>query len=190
MRRTDTDQRLGILAGRSRQSCVWHPKADSPERCSMPAAGPARTVCTSRRWDCRCWAWTSPRRHWRQPERKPTPVESRLSSLSADAFQLERLVRRFETVLDCGLLHTFDRDERRAYVASLGSVIERDGTLFVLCFSDDGPDTGPHPISKGELTTSFTPGDGWDIVAIEPDRIQTRFHDDGAPAWFATIRRI
>jgi hypothetical protein len=26
---------------------------------------------------------------------------------------------------------------------------------------------------------------------IEPDRLQTRFHDDaGVPAWYATIRRI
>jgi ubiquinone/menaquinone biosynthesis C-methylase UbiE len=30
----------------------------------------------------------------------------------ADAFQLERLGRRFETELDCGLFHTFDGDER------------------------------------------------------------------------------
>ncbi len=109
---------------------------------------------------------------------------------SADAFRLERLGRRFQTVLDCGLFHTFDRDERRAYVASLASVAERDGTLYVLCFSDDGPDTGPHPVSKEGLRAPFTPGDGWDVVSIEPDRVQTRFHDDGAPAWFATIRRI
>jgi hypothetical protein len=33
-------------------------------------------------------------------------------------------------------------------------------------------------------------GDGWNVAAIEPDRIQTRYHDDGAPAWFATIKRI
>ena len=31
---------------------------------------------------------------------------------------------------------------------------------------------------------------GWDIVAIEPDRVHTRFHEDGAPAWLATMRRI
>ncbi len=36
----------------------------------------------------------------------------------ADAFQLGRLGRMFETVLDCGLFHTFDGDERRGYVAS------------------------------------------------------------------------
>src|SRR5262245_48761432 len=70
---------------------------------------------------------------------------------AADPFQLERLGRMFEAVLDCGLFHTFDGDERTRYVASLASVAEHDGTLYVLGFSDDGPDTGPHPISQEEL---------------------------------------
>ena len=34
----------------------------------------------------------------------------------------ESLGRMFGTVLDCGLFHTFDGDERRRYVASLASV--------------------------------------------------------------------
>ncbi|MGC2323439.1 MAG: class I SAM-dependent methyltransferase, partial [Terriglobales bacterium] len=59
---------------------------------------------------------------------------------AVDAFQLERLGRRFETVLDCGLFHTFNGDERPGYVASLASVTERNGTLYVLCFSDAGPE--------------------------------------------------
>jgi SAM-dependent methyltransferase len=109
---------------------------------------------------------------------------------AADAFHLERLGRRFETVLDCGLFHTFDGDERPRYVASLASVTEHDGTLYVLCFSDHGPDTGPHPISQEELRAAFNPSNGWSVAAIEPDRLQTRFHADGAPAWCATIKRI
>jgi hypothetical protein len=96
----------------------------------------------------------------------------------------------FETVLDCGLLHTFNTDERPAYVASLASVTQHDGTLYVLCFSDAGPDTGPHPISEQELRAAFNPSRGWYVAAIEPDRIETRFHAHGAPAWFATIKRI
>ncbi len=110
---------------------------------------------------------------------------------TADAFQLERLGRRFETVMDCGLFHTFDGDERPGYVASLASVTEHDGTVYVLCFSDDGPNTGPHPISREQLTAAFSPSTGWNVAAIEPARVQTRFHDeDGAPAWLATIKRI
>ena len=110
----------------------------------------------------------------------------------ADAFELDRLGRRFETVLDCGLFHTFDADERPAYVASLASATEHAGTLYVLCFSDDdGPETGPHPVGREELGAAFNPGSGWDLAAVEPDRVHTRFHgEEGAPAWLARITRI
>jgi SAM-dependent methyltransferase len=109
--------------------------------------------------------------------------------LAADAFQLVALGRMFQTVLDCGLFHTFDGDERTRYVASLAWVTERNGSLYVLCFRDDGPDTGPHPVSQQALRAAFNPSTGWEIAALEPDRLQTRFHDAGAPAWFATIKR-
>jgi len=109
---------------------------------------------------------------------------------AADAFQLDRLGRRFDTALDCGLFHTFDRDERPRYVASLASVTAADGTLYVLCFSDDRPDTGPHPVSQEELRAAFNPNSGWSVMAIEPDRLQTRYHDVGASAWLTTIKRI
>src|SRR5262245_57705801 len=69
----------------------------------------------------------------------------------ADALRLERLGRMFDTVLDCGLFHTFDGQERSAYAASLAAVTEHDGTLYVLCFSDVGADLGPHPISRDDL---------------------------------------
>jgi ubiquinone/menaquinone biosynthesis C-methylase UbiE len=108
----------------------------------------------------------------------------------ADAFHLERLTRRFETVLDCGLFHTFDGDERPRYASSLASVTQHDGTLYVLCFSDQGHDLGPHPISQEKVRAAFNASNGWNVVAIEPERIHTRFHGhDGAPAWLATIKR-
>jgi hypothetical protein len=94
-------------------------------------------------------------------------------------------------VLDCGLFHTFDdEDERTRYAASLATVTERGGTLYVLCFSDEGPETGPHPISQEELRAAFNGSSGWGIAANEPDRLETRYHDHAAPAWFATIKRI
>ena len=109
----------------------------------------------------------------------------------ADALHLELLNRRFDTVLDCGLFHSFfDIDERVRYAASVASVTKRDGTLYVLCFSDEGADQGPHPISQEVLRAAFTPESGWNVVAIEAERLQTRFHDNGAAAWLATIKRI
>lgn len=110
--------------------------------------------------------------------------------VEADALHLESLGRRFETVIDCGLFHTFNSDERPGYVASLASVTKRDGTLHVLCFSDEGPEIGPHPVTQQEMRAAFNSRSGWRIASIQPDRIQTRFHDHGLPAWFATIKRL
>jgi SAM-dependent methyltransferase len=123
-------------------------------------------------------------------ERQVAETRIKVEFAVADAFQLERLGRSFETVLDCGLFHTFNAEERAAYVASLASVTEHGGILYILCFSNDGPETGPHPVTQEELRAAFNTSNGWNVAAIEPDRIQTRFHDDGAPAWFATIKRI
>jgi ubiquinone/menaquinone biosynthesis C-methylase UbiE len=108
-----------------------------------------------------------------------------------DALHLNRLGRVFETVLDCGLFHTFDSDERRDYVAGLASVTSPGGNLHVLCFSDVGPDTcGPHPVSQEELRAAFERSGGWSVASVSPDRIQTRFAAQGAPAWLAKIERI
>jgi SAM-dependent methyltransferase len=109
----------------------------------------------------------------------------------ADALRLDRLGRVFETVLDCGLFHTFDGDERRAYVTSLASVTGPGANVHVLCFSDAGPEcSGPHPIGEEALRGAFKPGDGWKIASVGPDRIQTRFGPEGLPAWLAKIERI
>jgi hypothetical protein len=88
------------------------------------------------------------------------------------------------------LFHTFDSDERRDYVASLASVTGRGAHLYVLCFSDVGPDTGPHPISREELRAAFTRNSGWSVASISPDRCEARFNPQGAPAWVARIERI
>ncbi len=60
----------------------------------------------------------------------------------------------------------------------------------MLCFSDLEPDAVPHPVSRQELEAAFSHDAGWHVVAIDPDRIRTRMHAVGAPAWLATIRRI
>jgi SAM-dependent methyltransferase len=108
-----------------------------------------------------------------------------------DALHLDRLGRVFETVLDCGLFHSFDRDERRQYAASLATVTARCATLYVLCFSDLEPGTAvPHPVSREELRAPFEGASGWSVASIRPERLQTTFRAQGAAAWLAKIARI
>jgi SAM-dependent methyltransferase len=109
----------------------------------------------------------------------------------ADALELSHVDRTFATVLDCGLFHGFDGEERLRYAAGLASVAEPGATLYLLCFSDDGPGTGPHPVRRDELTAVFGPDFGWAVRSIAPDRLRTRFHDEnGAPAWLVTATRV
>ena len=115
---------------------------------------------------------------------------SKAEFAAADAFHLERLGRKFDTVLDCGLFHTFEGDERARYVASVALVTEPGATLYVLCFSDAEPDAVPHPVREDELRAAFMPTAGWKIGSLEATRIETRMHEHGAPAWLATIKRI
>lgn len=108
-----------------------------------------------------------------------------------DALHLDRLNRAFATVLDCGLFHSFEGDERREYAASLASVTSHGGHVYVLCFSDVGPEAcGPHPVSEAELRTPFERPGNWRVSSITPDRIHTRFAGQGVPAWLAKIDRI
>lgn len=109
---------------------------------------------------------------------------------AADALHLETLGRTFDTVLDCGLFHAFDAAERAQYAASVASVTARGGTLYILCFGDEGPDPGPHPVSRHDLQAAFNAGSGWEVVSIEPERLQTRFHANGAAAFLARVRRV
>jgi SAM-dependent methyltransferase len=159
--------------------------------CSTLAAVQEITHFILLRSDCPSSASTWRRRRWRPAKQKVHDRGIAAEFATADALALERLQRVFDSVLDCGLFHTFDADERRRYVASLSSVTKRDGTLYVLCFSDIGPDIGPHPVTRDELSASFTPGSGWEVAAIEPARIHTRFHGEhGAPAWLATVTQV
>lgn len=109
---------------------------------------------------------------------------------SADALQLDRLGRRFDTVLDCALFHTFDHLERPAYAASLASVAKPGAVAYLLCFRDEGGDIGPHPVSSEELRAALNPSNGWEIATLKRDHFETRIHEHGSPAWLVTASRL
>ena len=109
--------------------------------------------------------------------------------IANDALQLELLGCKFDTVLDCGLFQALDGIERPEYVESLASVTAPQGTLYVLCFSDDASNARRYSVNQYELEAAFNAGTGWTITAIEPERFHTRDQEHGAHAWLATIKR-
>lgn len=108
--------------------------------------------------------------------------------LLANALQLDSLGERFDVVLDCGLFHVLDDEDRAAYVDSLGAVTSPGSRYFMLCFSERQPgDLGPRRVTRDEIRASFA--SGWEVESIEPVHLEIVF---GPPveAWLASITRV
>jgi SAM-dependent methyltransferase len=108
----------------------------------------------------------------------------------ADALNLGPLGLTFDTVIDSGLFHVFDDQERARYVTSLASVLPPGGTCYLMCFSDRQPgDFGPRRVRQDELTAAFA--DGWSVTGIAAATFEIHLGPGPgtAQAWLATIRR-
>jgi SAM-dependent methyltransferase len=108
----------------------------------------------------------------------------------ADALDLGRLVFTVDTVIDSGVFHVFNDEDRARYVASLGAALEPGGVCYLMCFSDRQPGTwGPRRVTTDELRAAFR--DGWTAESIVADTfdINPMNGQTQVQAWLATIRR-
>ena len=106
-----------------------------------------------------------------------------------DALHLDSLGARFDTVLDSGLFHVFDDQDRRAFVDSLRAAMAPGGRYFMMCFSDRQPgDFGPRRVSEAEIQDAFR--EGFRIDSIEPSQFDIRPDPGIALAWLAKISRV
>jgi len=107
----------------------------------------------------------------------------------ADALNLADLGLTFDTIIDSGLFHTFDDDNRVRYVESLASVLRPGGACYLMCFSDRQPGTlGPRRVSQDELRAAFR--DGWSVsIAADAFDVNRDFGMATAQAWLVTLGR-
>jgi ubiquinone/menaquinone biosynthesis C-methylase UbiE len=113
--------------------------------------------------------------------------------LVKDAVTLKDWSERFDHVIDSGLFHVFNDQDRKQYVDGLATVLKPGGRLHLLCFSDEEPGTqGPRRVSKKELLGAFA--QGWSIESIEPSSFEVRpdlkdlaFSEGGPKAWFVVM---
>lgn len=106
--------------------------------------------------------------------------------LVCDATELKSLGQTFDTIIDCGLFHTFSDEERPLFVKSLATVLRPGGTYYVMCFSEKelGPG-GPRRVTQAEINATFQ-GE-WQINYIRGAKFDSNIHPDGAQAWLSSI---
>jgi SAM-dependent methyltransferase len=107
-----------------------------------------------------------------------------------DALRLADLGLTFDAIIDSGVFHVFDDENRARYVASLASVLRPGGHCYLMCFSDRQPGTwGPRRVSQDELRAAFS--HGWTVVSIEAAAFEVNQPmSPSAQAWLAVIERL
>ncbi|WP_297614948.1 class I SAM-dependent methyltransferase [Nocardia sp.] len=122
-------------------------------------------------------------------ERKARERGLKVRFLCYDALMLADLGETFDTVLDCGLFHTFDPEIRGAFAESVASVVRPGGRYFLLGFSDRQPGTwGPYRLSRTDIESAFT--DGWHIDSFTEAVIDILIEPNTIQAWLVTITRL
>ena len=108
-----------------------------------------------------------------------------------DALNLDIPPASITTVIDSGLFHVFSDEDRPRYVASLASVLEPGGHVYLMCFSDRQPgNQGPRRVHQEELRAAFA--DGWTVDSITADTFDVSrfFEGNTVQAWLAVIAKI
>ena len=109
----------------------------------------------------------------------------------ADALDLERLAFTVDTVIDSGVFHVFNDDDRARYVASLAAALKSGGVCYLICFSDRQPGTwGPRRVRADEVRAAFS--EGWVVESLNADTFDINPVEGTTrvEAWLATITRL
>jgi ubiquinone/menaquinone biosynthesis C-methylase UbiE len=110
--------------------------------------------------------------------------------LVGNVLDLGALDRTFRSVIDSGMFHTLDDDERRRYVTELARCIEPGGRVFLLCFSELTPgEEGPRRVTQEEIQSAFAKGFAVERIISDRFDVRPEFMHDRPHAWLATIVR-
>ncbi len=109
---------------------------------------------------------------------------------AGNALSLEFKDGVFDDVIDSGLFHTFNDNDRHVYAREIARVLVTGGRYFMLCFSDKEPTEwgGPRRIRKEEIETTFSPL--FTINYIRDASFATRFHTKGGKAYLISATKI
>ena len=114
--------------------------------------------------------------------------------LVKDAMTFGAWDKQFASVIDSGLFHIYDGEDRQRYVQGLVHVVMPGGRLFLFSFADDVWEPGGG-VSRQEMYDAFA--DGWDIESLEyaQGELNPAFAEEfpekfaKTKMWFAIIRR-
>ena len=109
----------------------------------------------------------------------------------ADATTLDGYSTAFDTVIDSGMYHGLDDQDKRRYLAALHRATRPGATLLLSAFSDVNTDATPWPrpmVSEQTLRDTLV-GGGWDIASLTSETTQLPHDGSRATIWMLQARR-
>ena len=110
--------------------------------------------------------------------------------LVGDALEAGDLNRTFDTILDCGLFHTFSDPERELYAQQIAALLPPGGHFHLMALSDweDASWGGPRRVSQAEIIDTFRMGFRVDDIEEARFLVLPPFRIKGH-AWLASLVR-
>ncbi|WP_135823384.1 class I SAM-dependent methyltransferase [Halorussus ruber] len=106
----------------------------------------------------------------------------------ADALDLPDDFGPFDTVLDSGLFHAFETDQREEYADELAGVVSSGGQVWLVGFREGAPeDWGPNPFSRADVTGAFA-GEEWSVREMRDVAFETR--EASVPGLLAVVESV
>ena len=121
---------------------------------------------------------------------KERHLDNKAHFLVYDLFKLQNMNQTFNTVIDCGVFHMFDKERRKLYEESISHIIEPNGRIFILSFSYKEPmGIGPpQRLQEDDFFEAFNFGK-WSIESIKDEEFYTNVHKNPSKALFTTIKK-
>ena len=122
---------------------------------------------------------------------KAKEEKAQVDFLVGNALKLDEYFKQesFDAVIDSGLFHSLDDDERSLYAKQVKRVLVIGGGYFMLCFSDKEPGSeGPRRISRKEIEETFT--GLLKINYIKEAVFASKYNPKGAKAYISSMTKI
>ncbi len=124
-------------------------------------------------------------------KQKALEAEVDVTFITLDALNIGTLAKRFDTIIDFGLLHNIVGGKRGRYIRALSAVCVSKGQLLMLCLADQAgeydvyPHRYPQPLSQDEIRAIFS--EGWQIEWIRLGVGKSNQKHEDYASWLASM---